>query len=69
VHGVASKVAKKVRVLFEHPDGDAGASEEKSEHHAGRTAAGDDRVGELSAYAPTPGLVASGDTDHPRFRA
>ena len=69
MHRVTAKVAEEVGVLFEHGDADARAREEQPQHHAGRTAAGDDRVGELSAYAPTPGLVAGGDTDHPRFRA
>src|SRR5207237_6295397 len=40
----AAEVTEKVRVLFEHGDPDARASEEKPEHHACRTAAGDDAV-------------------------
>ena len=44
VDRVAAKVTEKVRVLFEHGDPDARASEEKPEHHPRRTAAGDDTV-------------------------
>src|SRR5438445_1229810 len=42
MHRVAAKVAEKVRVLFEHRDADARASEQQPEHHAGGTTAGDD---------------------------
>src|SRR5262249_36325110 len=38
---VAAEIAKEVGVLFQNDDFDAGARQEKSEHHAGRTAAGD----------------------------
>ena len=41
MHGVAAEIAEEIRVLFQHRDIDAGASEEKAEHHAGRAAAGD----------------------------
>jgi hypothetical protein len=39
--GVAAEIAKKVDVLLQDHDVDAGASEQKPEHQAGGTAAGD----------------------------
>ena len=39
--GVAAEIAQEVGVLFQHGDGDAGARQQKAEHHAGRSAAGD----------------------------
>ena len=41
VDGVAAEVAEEVLVLLQHHDLDAGAGEEKSEHHPGGAAAGD----------------------------
>src|SRR5580692_6763338 len=38
---VAAKIAKKVRMLFEHLDLYSGAGEKKAEHHAGRSSAHD----------------------------
>jgi hypothetical protein len=38
---VAAEVAEEVGVLLQHHDIDAGASEQKPEHHPGRPAAGD----------------------------
>ncbi len=38
---VAAKVAQEILVLFQHRDVNAGARQQKSEHHAGRTAACD----------------------------
>ena len=42
--GIAAKIAKEVGVLFQHDDIDAGAREQKAEHHPGRSAAGDAAV-------------------------
>jgi hypothetical protein len=42
---VAAKIAEEVGVFFQHRDIDAGAREQEAEHHAGRTAAGDDAAG------------------------
>ena len=39
---VAAKIAEEVGVLFKHDRVDAGASEQKTEHHPGRAAARDD---------------------------
>ena len=41
MHGVAAKIAEEVGMLLEHHDVDAGASEQVTEHHAGRPAADD----------------------------
>ena len=41
MHGVAAEIAKEVLVLFQHHDVHAGARQQKAEHHAGRSAAGD----------------------------
>ena len=41
MHGVAAKIAEEVGVLLQHHDIDAGASEQVTEHHAGRAAADD----------------------------
>src|SRR5213592_1351568 len=38
---VAAKVAQKICMLLEHDDVDAGAGQQKTEHHAGRATAGD----------------------------
>ena len=43
--GVAAEVAQEVGMLLEHEHIDAGAGEQKSAHHAGRPAAGDDAGG------------------------
>ena len=40
VNRVAAEVAKKVRVLLEHPDVDAGAAQQVAQHHARRATAG-----------------------------
>ncbi len=39
--GVAAEIAKEVGVLFQHHHIDAGARQQKAEHHPGRSAAGD----------------------------
>jgi hypothetical protein len=41
VDGVSPEVAQEIRVLLEDDDRDAGAAEQKAEHHAGRPAPGD----------------------------
>ena len=41
MNGVAAEVAEEILVLLQHDDVDAGAGEQKAEHHAGRPAAGD----------------------------
>ena len=41
MHRIAPEIPQKVSVLFENQDGDAGPGQEKAQHHAGRTAAGD----------------------------
>ena len=41
MHRIAAKVAQEVGMLFQHHDVDAGASQEKAEHHPGRSAADD----------------------------
>ena len=45
VHRVAAEVAQEVGVLLHHRHVDAGAGEQQPEHHARRTAAGDDAGG------------------------
>src|SRR5215831_18323737 len=42
---VAAKVSKKVRVLFQHDDRDAGSREQEAQHRASRPAAGDTAAG------------------------
>ncbi len=44
VDGVAAEVAQEIGVLLQHHDIDAGARQQKAEHHAGGTAAGDDAL-------------------------
>ena len=41
MHGVAAEIPEEIGVLFQHQRLDAGATQEISEHHAGRTAADD----------------------------
>src|SRR3989442_12238660 len=41
MNGVAAEIAEEIAVLFQHRDLDTGAREEVSEHHPGRSAAGD----------------------------
>ena len=41
MNSIAAKIAKKVGMLFQHHDLDAGAGQEKPEHHACRATAGD----------------------------
>ena len=41
VDGVAAEIAQEIGVLLQHHDVDAGARQEKAEHHAGRAASGD----------------------------
>ncbi len=58
MHGIAAKIAKEIRVLFQHHDIDAGASEQITEHHAGGPAADDaatyfHRLSRLSDLAKT----------------
>ena len=38
---VAAKIAEEVRMLLQHHDVDAGARQQKSQHHSRRAAAGD----------------------------
>ena len=38
---VAAKIAEEIRVLLQHHDVDAGARQQKAEHHPRRSAAGD----------------------------
>ena len=40
MHDIAAEIAQEVGVLFENGDSDAGARQQKAEHHAGRPAAG-----------------------------
>ena len=40
MNGVAAEVAQEVAVLLQHDDVDAGARQQKTEHHPGRPAAG-----------------------------
>ncbi len=40
MNGVAAKVAEEIRVLFQNDNVDAGARQQKSQHDAGRPAAG-----------------------------
>src|SRR5712675_960949 len=42
---IATKVAQEIRVLLEHNNLDAGAREQKAEHHPGRAAAGNAATG------------------------
>ena len=44
VDRVAAEIAQEVRVLLQNDDIDAGAREQKAEHHAGGPAPGDDAV-------------------------
>ena len=41
VNGVATKVAQEILVLLQHDDIDAHTRQQKPQHHAGRSAAGD----------------------------
>jgi hypothetical protein len=41
MHGIAAKIAEKIRMLFQDDDAHSGAREEKAEHHSGRSAADD----------------------------
>ena len=41
VDGVAAEIAQEIGVLLQHHDVDAGAGQQKAQHHAGRAAAGD----------------------------
>src|SRR5579864_1095427 len=51
--GVAAKIAKKVRVLFEYENVDAHAGEEKAQHHARGAASRDAAAGaERLVHAP-----------------
>ena len=51
--GVAAKIAQEIGVLFQHDDVDAGARQQKAEHHAGRSAAGDAALRrEVRCYHP-----------------
>ena len=54
---VAAEVAQEIGVLFQHDDVDAGAGQQKPEHHPGRTAADD-------ATAGLHGFHRSGDCVH-----
>ena len=54
MHGIAAKIAEEVGVLFQHHDIDAGASEQVTEHHAGRAAA-DDAATRLHGSPPRIG--------------
>ena len=53
VDGVAAEIAKEVGMLFEHPNGDAGARKEQSDHHPCRAAADDEDV---VSHGPVPRL-------------
>ena len=39
--GVAAEIAQEISVLLQHDDIDAGARQQQTQHHAGRTAAND----------------------------
>jgi len=41
MHGIAAKVAEKIRMLFQDDNAYPGAREEKAEHHSGWSAAND----------------------------
>jgi RecA-family ATPase len=41
MHGIATKIAEKVGVLFQHHHANAGPRQKKAEHHSGRSAARD----------------------------
>src|SRR3546814_2531196 len=41
MHGIATKIAQEVAVLFEHQGLDAGACEQQAQNHPGRSAADD----------------------------
>ena len=43
--GVAAEIAQEVGVLLQHHDIDAGAGQQKAQHHAGRAATGDGALG------------------------
>ena len=43
--GVAAEVTQEIGVLLQHDNVDAGAGEQKTQHHAGRPAAGDAAAG------------------------
>src|ERR1700727_995469 len=45
VNVVATKIAQKIGVLFQHDDLDAGTSQKKAEHHSGGSSAGDAALG------------------------
>ena len=47
--GVAAKIAQEIAVLLQHDDIDAGARQQKAEHHAGRPAA-DDATGGVDRF-------------------
>ena len=49
--GVAAEVAQEIGVLLEHHDVDAGARQQKAEHHAGRPAAGDGASSHSGSHA------------------
>ena len=45
MNGVAAEIAQEIGVLLQHHDLNAGARQQESEHHAGRSAAGDAALG------------------------
>ena len=53
VDGVAAKIAEEVGMLFQNPDGDAGARKEQADHHPCRAAADDEDV---VSHGPAPRL-------------
>jgi hypothetical protein len=68
--GIAAEVAQEIRVLLEDDDRDAGAAEQKAEHHAGRPAPGDAALhGRLAqAHAPRPPRSSCSVATRPRCR-
>ena len=52
MHGVAAKIAEEIRMLLQHHDVDAGASEQVTEHHA-RGPTADDTAAHLHRFTPS----------------
>src|SRR4051812_2453100 len=58
MHGVAAEVSKKIGVLLEDRDVDAGSRQQVAEHHAGGSTAGDDAVHGMGRHRPVSWITA-----------
>src|SRR5207237_10759299 len=64
MHGVAAKIAEEIRMLLQHHDVDAGASEQVTEHHA-RGPTADDTAAHLHRFTPSHRLSQAYSTIGP----